>query len=293
MPEKKSSNLNELAMDIDRQIARNDFLIALLEIERFGIDGLPVDGNPLRELRQRIWPAWHDAMHPKTGNTKRRRYRDFCSKIEERNQAIAAMADQIEHWARACHLVERDELGKLRPAGWVVKFAWECCDLWSKKALGIFAAQTWWSRASLMSLHPGAGSNAIETVNVSFHLDDVTCRQGESRKEFNRRRLRAVRAVFEKNGEDFACPAPVGGSRIGRPKKAKKTESDSPHRYKWLILYQCCGWKQSRISQPPYQRTQQAVSDGLRSAAKAVGLVVRERAVTNKKPKTPPKSSLK
>jgi hypothetical protein len=63
MPETPNSNINERAIDnqraidVDRQTARINFLLALLEIEQLGINWLPVDENPLRELRQQIWPA--------------------------------------------------------------------------------------------------------------------------------------------------------------------------------------------------------------------------------------------
>lgn len=123
--------------EVHRQIARNNFLAALSEIEHSGINGLPVEGNPLRELRAQIWPAWHDAMHRKADNAKTRQYVGFRSKIEERHRAIAVITDQIDQWARRYHLVERHEQGNLRPAGWVLKFAYECCDAWSKEALGI------------------------------------------------------------------------------------------------------------------------------------------------------------
>ncbi len=286
MPQMPSFSANKAATDVHRQIARNNFQDALSEIEHSGINGLPVEGNPLRELREQIWPAWHDAMHPKADNTKTRQY--VGSKIEERHRAVAAVADQIDRWARTCHLVERDERGKLRPAGWVVKFADECCDSWSKEALGISTSQPWWSRPSLTSSHPDDGSNTGKTVSLPFHLDDVSQRQGESRKDFCRRFLRAARARFEQIADDLSRPALLEGGGSGRRKKATETKSDPLDHHRWLVLYQCCGWPQSRIG-PSFQRTQQAVSAGLRSSAKAVGLVVRERAVTNKKPKTRPK----
>ena len=287
MRQAPGSDIDELSFELEREIARNKFLIALLEIERSGIKGSPVDGNPLQLLRQEIWPTWHDAMYPKHDATcpnlrgaRRKPYPGVRGDIEKRNSGIAEGFDQ---WAEKCRLVELDKGGALRPAGWAVKFAYESCKTWSKEKLGIPSGPPWWVRANQSSSPVDLESSTVTASYVSFHVDDLSRRPGESRKQHKRRFLKAASARFEQicGCGDFGAPAGFGGRTKPR-KKVDEAESDPLQHYKWLILYQCCGWEQSKIAKPPYQRTKQAISAGLRSAANAIGLDVREQTVKKK-----------
>lgn len=260
-----------------REKAHLNFLLAALEIEKYGYEGKPVEGNPLQVLRNRVWPEWHRAMHSQRPVSAKRNYLKFLAHKDEKTGAISGMIDE---WATECWLVEADQNGVLRPARWAVEYAQQLCEGWSRTKLGQ-DNPLWWQKG--LREKRAAGNDCEVSPDVAIWIEAP--RPGESPKDYRRRVRPAINAQLHiiEHTSDFGG---IGAKGKGRKKRLRKR--DGLEHYRYLVLYQCCKWSLKMIieSAKPEELSGQRISQGYRSAAKLVGLQVRPKSVKKEPPKS-------
>jgi hypothetical protein len=267
--------------------AQINFLRALLEIYTSGYAEETVTGNPLQILRDKVWPMWHAAMHEPVPTKRRRNYLDF---LAERDSTDVGVSEQFARWAADCSLVESDQDDK--PAGWVIAYANQICRAWSKTELGQ-DEPLWWARRFRQSSGietegavtlPSVESTVARSSGMFVPMDYPSPRLDEPWKEFRRRAKSALVAhlLILEHTQHFTVPEAIGNSRraAGIPRRKR----DGLEHYRYLALYQCCGWSLKRIA-APHRLTEQAVSQGLREKAALVGLTVLQHALKKKSEK--------
>jgi len=260
--------------DAKRDIARNRFLIALLEIDREGYAGKLVNDNPLKLLRDLVLPKWHSAMHSPQP-APRRRSNNFLDYLAEKDQTGASVSEILNQWAADCGLMESDQDGKLRPAGWMIAFAKQFCTGLSSVELGQ-AEPPWWAKRATKSIGSAEGT-IITPTGMFVPMENPAPRPDESLKDFKRRARNAFTAYLHvwEHTRALAAPEGIGTSRRKTALKSGR-KGDVLDHFRWLALYQCCrGWSLKKIA--PDGLTEQAISQGLREKAKLIGLEIRRR----------------
>jgi len=281
-----------LESEAQRERAHLLFLKALLEIEKHGFADQPVEGNPIRLLREQVWPMWHEVMHrpvhparvkqdPGPPRTTRRNFIDF---LADRERETRDLTELLDRWATACRFIELDDAGQLRPAQWMIEYARQICSSWSRTELAQDKPLSWATRsretesAGTEGVSPAAAAMPITPSYLAIPMDHPIPLPGESSGQFKKRARRALTAylyISEHAPALGAVPGIAAGStRAARPRDRKL---DGLDHYRWLVLFQCCGWPLNRISASASHQTPQAIWQGCAAKATLVGIKIRAK----------------
>ena len=263
---------------VKQEEAQIKFLRALLEIYKFGYAEKTVAGNPLQVLRDEVWPKWHAAMHAPVPKERTGNYLDF---LAERHRTDVAVSELFAQWAVDFSMLELDQENK--PSAWVIAAANQICRAWSKTELGQEEPLWWASRlrqSSGIETYGGVTLTSVEpsATGIFVPMDYPSPRLDEQWKEFRRRAKNALVAHLDilEHTQHFVDPEVIGTSRRGA--KSPRRKRDGLEHYRYLVLYQCCGWPLKDIA-GRHGPTLQAVSQGLREKRALLGLAVREHAL--------------
>jgi hypothetical protein len=266
-----------IASQLARDLARNCFLLALVELNSHS-----VAGNPLQALRAEVWPKWHAILHP--ARPTQLFYHNYVSDREHRK---AAADDLLRNFARDCGLVEYVEGDGLRPADWFVVFARESCGQFSEEKNGLpkrYCDLSDTARGVLasgqISSGPVSAADYLDEIGdfqltswFTFPMSQSSRLQGETAGDFERRAVRDLKNFLRSTGSH-----PKTSDRLPHPKR------NLDHLLA-LALYQCCQWPLRKIRETyfPNVTTDQAISVGLRRKAKLIGLKVRDKKQSTKR----------
>lgn len=225
------------------------------------------EGTPWNLLRKDVLPAYLAKKGPMSlagGDGARASYVQFC---EERDRRSTAFESCLEDWAINCKFVELNDQQQLTPAAWMIKLATYECNKWSEQPA---ATLQWWKQIREVEKRP---TTVQEAEYITFAVAGGERRSpGETVAEYKKRVRRSLNDYLNQRcretHEDFGSPSSFSGARA-RSRPVRKR--DRLEHYRWLALYQCCGWTETKIGKR-YHRTQQTVSEGVRLAAHNVGL---------------------
>jgi hypothetical protein len=201
--------------------ARKDFISAMKELAEERIPN-----NPQTALVEEVFPKWRDAGSTPAATSPRFRFRTGTH-IDEENKR-ARRREIIEEWARRFWLLGTNG----EPADWIVAYAEELCQEpsgeWRDGPIRLGGLG-----------HPGPGFNQL-----SLPMKDPEPRPGEAFADFRKRARHALTVYLDHLERTYGPNKAVAPAR---PKIAGNPSPRSPEHFRWLVLFQCCKWKLSKI----------------------------------------------
>jgi hypothetical protein len=237
--------------------------------------------NPWNRLRWEAFPKWQEAMDPTPpphSDQLRRVYRGYLAAKEDAARREAACKAILEAWAIECWLVEQTGGPALKPAGWIVEEAQDCCQLWNRPAGGDTPGSLAGSVGTAFSkglppppwLEPFGG--------LTIPMDNPRRRDDETWPDFKKRARKALtRHLKRMSGGKDPWPA------VPKTLQVPKARSPKLDHFEWLVLYQCCAWRLAAIrALYPHVGTDSAIYMGLKEKADLIGLALRPRGAFKK-----------